>query len=232
MNPANFSDVIKLANVKNISKLKEIAVFAQNIEDQLWDGYPYVYPSIRILMEHSYDYIIDTLLKQNVLVIQYNPVDGMDFRKLKNYLDGCDKKRSLVHAFSKPLVLRRESDLSIASKEVIVRYYLYSVGVYESTDESWGTRLLVKGLNKRAHKIDLLESYPSDKRHEIYRHRFGVMELLYEGFFRGFIEATFTVDSRSDASWILKTYHFPTEEEFNEIYRKYEKRLNRVNQYK
>ena len=63
MNPDNFKDIIELGRKKRIKEIYDIAVFAQDIEDQLWNGYPYAYPSMRILIESFLDYIIETLMK-------------------------------------------------------------------------------------------------------------------------------------------------------------------------
>lgn len=224
MNPCNFKDMIDLGRNKKIKTLYNIAVFAQDIEDQLWDGYPYVYPSMRILIENFFDYIIDTLKEKGLFEISFNRAQGMDLHKLVTFFEKCQADGTFLNEMKEGIIVQNKTVFSISAKEEFVRNYFLAMGISESTDETWGTFTLVKNLNTRSHKMDLLNDYSSEEIWNIYKNRFIIMETIHEGIFRGFAEAAFSASGNSNVSWPVKKYHMPNNNELELIIKKYKTR--------
>lgn len=228
MNPSNFKDMIDLGEKKQIRVLYNIAIYAQDIEDQLWDGYPYVYPAIRVLIESFFNYIIDTLKKKKLLKISYDYDSGMDLKKLVAHFDQWQAEGEFLDKIEKGIIIQKKSIFSIDAKEQLVRNYLLAMGISESSNENWGTHTLIKNLNTRSHKIDLLNDYSTEDALVIYKNRFVIMETIHEGVFRGFVEAAFSADENKEMSWPMKQYHLPNEDEFGKIIIKYKTRQEKV----
>ena len=77
MSIINFKDMISIsemipANASNEEirfkkRLREIGVFAQSLDNQLWDGYPDIFANFRVLMESFCDCIIEETCTKYVL---------------------------------------------------------------------------------------------------------------------------------------------------------------------
>lgn len=224
MHKYNFAELVNLTQhgiiKNNPEKLREIFVYANDIESQLWEGFPYVYSNMRLVIEAFCDYVIDCigLSKEKIIV---DKTDGMTKIELINYLSDIHKnnKEGIYKRLSsgKDLLIKKRDAYTLEVKIDIIQYFFEEVGVNTS---QWALDTYRIGLNKFVHEMYLLK--PDDEKTvvEKYQDAFKVMQIFYDYLCRDFIYALLKVR--------ITKYVAPTQEEMVDIIEKYTYRLNKI----
>lgn len=137
---SNFTEIIDIGRHRNDRHLISIGLFAQCIEDQVYDGHPFVYPNIRVLYEELIDYIVFDKMKLRYIIDKDN---GYTSETLIEYLDEIglsgNYTATLLQAF--PLPIKQRDALKLYVKERIVQYLYKEMGLefgffYDGKDKS------------------------------------------------------------------------------------------------
>lgn len=224
MHRYNFAELVNLIQDRKINKnpeeLRKIFIYANDIESQLWEGFPYVYPNMRLIIEAFCDYVIDCigLSKEKIVV---DTANGMTKNELIKYLYETHKnnKEGIYKRLSsgEALLVKKRGAYTFEVKIDIIQYFFEEVGVDTS---HWMLDTYRVGLNKFVHELYLLK--PNDKKTvlEKYQDAFKVIQIFYDYLCRDFIYVLLKIR--------INEYATPTQEEMVDIIGKYTQRLNKI----
>ena len=181
----------KLATLgKRNNRLRELGSFIQDVENQLWDGHPYIFPNMRIFIEAWCDLIIDEGLHLRIKIDK----DGDDRRTInENYNIMIANKELVKNLRNGEITVKGESTWSYALKIRTVESAFTEMGVDTSnwclTNKS--NRIQNNNfkdcLNRRAHKFAPI-SDEREKAFEQIKARFEVLKILHDGMYKGFLD--------------------------------------------
>lgn len=231
MYKCNFKDMIEvselLSNDNALSgrkkKMKDIGIFAQCLDNQLWDGHPYIFPNFRLLLESFCDLILEEDLRINV---KYDSDNGISIDEFKTILQedlrlvrGGGQSNKIIEMLpNKQLVLRSKYDYTFYIKHTIIECVFDELG-YRSKD--WGFHFLRDQTNERTHKIYLLERDKTYTLKQYYDVIFDIMKLFHDGIYKFYME-NLVSDS---CGIVIEKYQKPDQNELESIIREYIQKL-------
>lgn len=211
MRKKNFKEI---ANFNN-KQIHMLGTFIQDLENQLWDGHPNIYPNLRIFLEEWCDLII----KEGI--------------KLRIRMDHNGKSRKEIHQYFDYLVEHNKVIEELYGNELVAEYSAWSFSLKIRTIECvfkekgldvnrWllsnhtsnrnNHNNLKDQLNNRAH-ISTQISDDREKACAQFEARFGILQILHDGFYKDIMESVFNID--------INPYVMPDKSDILEIVNRY-----------
>lgn len=190
MHRQNFQE---LALIKSNMDLRALGSFIQDLENQLWDGHPHIYPNLRIFLEDWCDLIIDVGI-------------GLKIREEYN-----GKTRKEIHEYYDDLISQKKLLKSLCGHELVVAKHQWTFALKIRTVEC---AFLEKGVNTRnwafssedANRDDNLKDLLNDRAHVYtpisceqekaygqFEARFGVLKIIHDGVYKDFLEKVLNI---------------------------------------
>ena len=209
----NFKEMSSISDSNN--RIRELGSFIQDLENQLWDGHPHIYPNLRIFLEEWCDLIIDVGI-------------GLKIHKEKN-----GKTRKEIHQYYDGLISQNKMGESLRGQELIVGESAWTFSLKIRTVEcvfkekgintrKWGLSSqgsrkrnennLKDKLNNRAHVFTPI-SENREEAFEQFEARFGVLQILHDGVYKDFLENVLNVS--------VEPYMMPNKMEIIEMLSRY-----------
>ena len=232
MSIINFKDMISIsemipANASNEEirfkkRLREIGVFAQSLDNQLWDGYPDIFANFRVLMESFCDCIIE----ETCTKICIDQKDGYSKDELSRFFrenlnrirrnNGENRVRELFG--DKTLKVKDKNVFSLWVKIMAVASIFEDVGF---TTKGWHFDFLINQMNLRSHQIYLLSSDSNFSLKDYYVLRFDIMKHFHDEIYKTYLEKFINIGVKVK----IENYKKPDNSELNNILNKYKERL-------
>ena len=222
MSIINFKDMISIsemipANASNEEirfkkRLREIGVFAQSLDNQLWDGYPDIFANFRVLMESFCDCIDqkDGYSKDEL---------SRFFRENLNRIRKNKGENRVSELFGdKTLKVKDKNAFSLWVKIMAVASIFEDVGF---TTKGWHFDFLINQMNLRSHQIYLLSSDSNFSLKDYYVLRFDIMKHFHDEIYKTYLEKFINIGVKVK----IENYKKPDNSELNNILNKYKERL-------
>ena len=189
----NFQEMSSIG--KNRNRVKELGSFIQDIENQLWDGHPHIYPNLRIFLEEWCDLIIDVGIGLKI----GEEKTGKSRREIHQYYDKLvANNRMIKELHSQEMVVKGNAwsfSLKIRTVEDIFREKGINVDRWGLTSHSRSKpnhNNLKDKLNERAHIFTPI-SENRDKAFKQFKARFGILRIIHDGVYKDFLEEVLNV---------------------------------------
>ena len=189
----NFEEMSSLSDSNN--RIRELGSFIQDLENQLWDGHPHIYPNLRIFLEEWCDLIIDVGV--GLRIREEN--GGKTRREIHQYYDELVRQNKMVESLcGKELIVDNNAwsfSLKVRTVECVFKERGINTRNWRLSNQGFKQRIdnnLKDNLNHRAHEFTPI----SENREEAFGQfeaRFGVLQILHEGVYKDFLENVFNV---------------------------------------
>ena len=183
-------------------RLEEIGGLIQDIENQLWDGHPYIYPNLRIFFESWFDLIIKCVLDLNISV---DNEKGKTRAGVHQYYDELVKNKKLISDLRKKGLCVKKSVWCFSLKMRTVECMFNVKGV---DSESWHLDIFKECLNNRSHVFTPV-SNNRDEAFKQFEARFNILRVLHDGVYKDYFKHVSNVD--------VGSYVMPTRKEIYDI---------------
>jgi hypothetical protein len=218
MREGNFGMLIKMSNKfltipeyeqyhKILSNLYHLGLSIQELENELWDGYPYIYANLRVLIEEVMNFFIENEFE--ITVLEGSGDEFMKSDEIRNWI--LNIKNGKLNSWRKSSIKVEKSTFNLNHKINLVNAGLSIKGVNIS---EWELHEWRKNLNDTSHNFFL----PVGKAESGFKNRFELLKRFHNQVYRGLVKLYFKRDPG--------TYLGPTEEELKIIAKKFDDRIN------
>ena len=221
MHTNNFSLLVQLSakykddpnytkNKDSIVYLYSIGLFTQELESELWNGYPYVYANIRVLIEEIMNFFVEKELRLSIIEGYGEGFMTSDdvFQWIKDIKESHDvpKVGSQLKVEKSALNLKRKIDLVIICLNDRARERGIDLSNWEL--QKWRDQL-----NQTNHNILL----PTKDAIKGFENRFQLFHWFHDTIYKDIVRMYFHK--------MVPNYRWPSKEELSEIASKYNKRI-------
>lgn len=184
----NFKEMSCINSTNN--RIGQLGSFIQDIENQLWDGHPHIYPNLRIFLEEWCDLIIDVGIGLKIHKVK----NGKNCKEICKYYDELIKQNNLEESLCGKEMYVDESAWSFSLKIYTVECVFSEKGI---DPKRWGLSIfqsrkpnennLKDKLNSRSHKFTPI-SENIEEAFAQFEARFGILQILHDGVYKDFLE--------------------------------------------
>lgn len=208
-----FSELVDIGKRRNDAELVNIGYYARIIENQVLDGYPFVYMNIRILYESMINYIVFSKVKFKWVKNKNGYSSETLMEHLKTISEGGSFTKTLLKEL--PISVKKKDAINLYVKEGIVKYLYEEMGLsfgffYKGEDCTQKFRQI---LNDEAHcfgKVFGDKSVIFQEISEIY----SVLKNFHDTMYATFIESI-------AKGTLISEYQIPSDEEKEVIANKF-----------
>ena len=221
MHTNNFSLLVQLSakykedpkyikNRDSLVYLYNIGLFMQELESELWSGFPYIYANMRVLIEEIMNFFVEKELKLSIIEGFGEGFMSSDevYQWLKDIREGEKEPKidTQLKVEKSAFNLKRKIDLVI----ICLKNRARGRGIDIS---SWELQKWRDQLNQTNHNILL----PTKDATKGFENRFQLLRWFHDTIYKDIVKLYFHVN--------VPKYLGPSEEELNEIASKYNKRI-------
>ena len=209
----NFKEMSSISDSNN--RIRELGSFIQDLENQLWDGHPHIYPNLRIFLEEWCDLIIDVGIGLKI----HEEKNGKTRKEIHQYYDGLISQNKMGESLRGQELIVGESAWTFSLKIRTVECVFKEKGI---NTRKWGLSSqgsrkrnennLKDKLNNRAHVFTPI-SENREEAFEQFEARFGVLQILHDGVYKDFLENVLNVS--------VEPYMMPNKMEIIEMLSRY-----------
>ena len=210
-----------MANLGSNNGICELGCFLQDLENQIWDGHPYIGPNLRVFFENWCDYIIKVGLK-----LKIKEDDSGDSReKIVLYFGRLEKDKKFVKTlYNKELTVQKNVwtyALKIKTIETAFREQGADTnrwGLTNHRGKGRKTNNFKDALNKWSHEFKPV-SMDREKACEQFMAMFAILKILHDGMIKDYLRLVHNVS--------IKDYVMPDEAEINAMVDRYYKGIKK-----
>lgn len=217
MNKRNFNLIIELSSkylnspkyVKNkdsLLNLYKLGLVMQELESELWDGYPYIYANMRVLIEEIMNFFIEKELK--IVIEEGNGEEYMSSDGIDQWIKGI--KEGAITSWRRQTIRVEKSTFNLFKKIELLLACFSQKGIDLL---GWELHVWRKQLNDTNHNFFL----PAKETEKGFEKRFKLLGKFHNLIYRKLVKMYFRMD--------VGDYQEPTEDELVIIASKYNQRI-------